>query len=115
MRRFWGACRCSSAPLGGERLRRRSSINSRNSYEGSTPIKLRVRRLSYNDIRRISEQFLREFHAERSIPTPIEEIAEFKCRLDIIPLPGLRDLLEIDGFISSDLSSITVDQQVAHL
>ena len=56
---------------------------------------------------------MREFHAEGSIPTPIEEIAEFKCRLDIIPLPGLRDLLEIDGFISSDLSSITVDQQVA--
>jgi Zn-dependent peptidase ImmA (M78 family) len=27
-------------------------------------------------------------------------------------LPGLRDLLEIDGFISSDLSCITVDQFV---
>jgi Zn-dependent peptidase ImmA (M78 family) len=58
----------------------------------------------------MSEQFLREFHAEGSIPTPIEEIAEIKCGLDIIPLPGLRDLLEIDGFISSDLSCITVDQ-----
>jgi hypothetical protein len=34
---------------------------------------------------------LREFHG--SIPTPIEEIAEIKCGLDIIPLPGLRDLL----------------------
>ena len=55
---------------------------------------------------------MREFHAEGSIPTPIEEIAEIKCGLDIIPLPGLRDLLEIDGFISSDLSSITVDQFV---
>jgi hypothetical protein len=71
-----------------------------------------VRRLSYNEIRRISEQFLREFHPEGSIPTPIEEIAEIKCGLDIIPLPGLRDLLEIDGFISSDLSCITVDQFV---
>jgi IrrE N-terminal-like domain len=47
-----------------------------------------------------------------SIPTPIEEIAEIKCGLDIIPLPGLRDLLEIDGFISSDLSCITIDQFV---
>ena len=45
---------------------------------------------------------MREFHAEGTIPTPIEEIAEFKCGLDIIPVPGLRDLLEIDGFISSD-------------
>ena len=50
-----------------------------------------------------SEQFLREYHAEGTIRTPIEEIADFKCDLDIIPLPGLRDLLEIDGFISSDL------------
>ena len=55
---------------------------------------------------------MREFHAAGSIPTPIEEIAEIKCGLDIIPLPGLRDLLEIDGFISSDLSCITVDQFV---
>jgi hypothetical protein len=47
----------------------------------------------------MSEQFLREFHPEGSIPVPIEEIAEIKCGLDIIPLPGLRDLLEIDGFI----------------
>jgi hypothetical protein len=45
-------------------------------------------------------------------PPPIEEIAEIKCGLDIIPLPGLRDLLEVDGFISSDLSCITVDQFV---
>jgi len=53
---------------------------------------------------------LREFHPDGSIPTPIEEIAEIKCGLDIIPLPGLRDLLEIDGFISSNLSCLTVDQ-----
>jgi Zn-dependent peptidase ImmA (M78 family) len=55
---------------------------------------------------------LREFHAEGSIPTPIEEIAELECSLEIIPLPGLRDLLEADGFISSDLRCITVDQFV---
>ncbi len=51
-------------------------------------------------------------HSEDTIPTPIEEIAEIKCGLNIIPLPGLRDLLDVDGFISSDLSSITVDQFV---
>lgn len=55
---------------------------------------------------------MREFHAEGSIPIPIEEIAEIKCGLEIIPLPGLRNLLEVDGFISSDLSCISVDQFV---
>ncbi|MFZ0964792.1 MAG: ImmA/IrrE family metallo-endopeptidase [Terriglobia bacterium] len=46
------------------------------------------------------------------MPTPIEEIAEIKCGLEICVLPGLRDLYEIDGFISSDLTCITVDQFV---
>jgi hypothetical protein len=40
-------------------------------------------------------QFLRGFHSGGSIPTPIEEIGEIKCGLDIIPLPGLRDLLDV--------------------
>ena len=51
---------------------------------------------------RKSERFLRDIHPEGSIPIPTEEIAEIKWGLDIIPLPGLRDLLEVDGFISSD-------------
>jgi len=32
--------------------------------------------------------------------------------MNIIPLPGLRDLLDIDGFISGDLSTITVDEYI---
>jgi Zn-dependent peptidase ImmA (M78 family) len=29
--------------------------------------------------------------------------------MDIIPVPGLQDAFEVDGFISSDLKAITVD------
>ncbi len=57
-------------------------------------------------------QFLHEYHPDGSIPTPIEEIAEIRCGLEIIPLPGLRNLSDVDGFISSDLTCITVDQFV---
>ncbi|MBI2561548.1 MAG: ImmA/IrrE family metallo-endopeptidase [candidate division NC10 bacterium] len=43
------------------------------------------------------------------IPIPIEEIVEFNYRIDIIPVPGLQEAFEVDGFISSDLKAITVD------
>lgn len=47
-----------------------------------------------------------------TIPVPIEEIIEFEFGMNIIPIPGLHQGYEIDGFISSDLSEISVDQFV---
>ena len=43
------------------------------------------------------------------IPVPIEEIVEFNFKIDIIPIPGLMSIDDIDGFISGDLSRISVD------
>jgi hypothetical protein len=37
--------------------------------------------LSYDDLRRRAEEFLEEFHGERSLPVPIEEIVEFDFEL----------------------------------
>jgi hypothetical protein len=65
--------------------------------------------LSYADLRRRAGDFLRTYHPDGSIPVPIEQIVEFHYRLDIIPVPGLQDAFEVDGFISSNLMSITVD------
>ena len=65
--------------------------------------------LSYRDLRRRAGDFLRTCHPAGTIPVPIEEIVEFRFRIDIIPVPGLQDAFEVDGFISSDLKSITVD------
>lgn len=64
-----------------------------------------------------AERFLKKYHPSHSIPVPIEHIAEFKLGMDIIPVPGLKDVLgkegfDIDGFISSDFSSISVDAYV---
>jgi hypothetical protein len=68
--------------------------------------------LSYDDVRDHAVQFLDEFHKDLSIPTPIEEIVEFDFGMEVIPIPGLRDELGVDAFLSSDLTSISVDEDV---
>lgn len=68
--------------------------------------------LSYDDVREHADEFLGEYHADRSIPIPIEEIVEFDFGMEIIPIPGLKDELGVDAFLSSDLGSISVDEYV---
>ena len=75
-------------------------------------IKLTVPHHSYNSLRGKANEFLAKYNPTGAIPVPIEEIAEFSLGLNIIPIPGLQDALEIAGFISSDFRSITVDQFV---
>jgi hypothetical protein len=65
--------------------------------------------LSYDDIRRRAEQFLDEFHVERTLPVPIEEIVEFDFELEVVPIDGILDDLEVDAFLTSDLKRIYVD------
>jgi hypothetical protein len=66
--------------------------------------------LSYEDLARRADAFLQSHHPSGVVPIPIEEIVEFRYQIDIIPVPGLREAFEVDGFISSDLKAITVDQ-----
>jgi len=64
-----------------------------------------------------AESFLSIHNPSGTIPVPIEEIIEFQLQIDIIPIPGLKEGfekvgLDIDAFISSDFSNITVDEYV---
>ena len=63
----------------------------------------------YEKIAAIAANFLSKYHPADNYPTPIEEIIEFQLRMDIIPIPGLHKAFDVDGFLSSDLSSISVD------
>src|SRR5436309_12958416 len=65
--------------------------------------------LSYEDLRRLAEEFLEEFHEERTLPVPIEEIVEFDFEIELIPLEGIFDDLEVDAFLTSDLKRMYVD------
>ena len=73
---------------------------------------LEVPIISYDYIKSTANAFSKEHHPSREIPIPIEEIIEFQMKKDIIPLPGLHQGFEIDGFTSSDLASIYVDEFV---
>ena len=65
--------------------------------------------LSYDDLRRRAEAFLDEFHSERTLPVPIEEIVEFDFELEVVPIDGILDDLEVDAFLTSDLKRVYVD------
>lgn len=65
--------------------------------------------LSYDDLRIRAEAFLEEFHEERTLPVPIEEIVEFDFQIELVPIDGILDDLEVDAFLSSNLTRIYVD------
>lgn len=66
--------------------------------------------LKLSEIRSAAECFLREYHPSDSFPIPIETIIDATLGIDIIPLPGLKVAFDYDGFLSSDLKSIHVDE-----
>ena len=66
----------------------------------------------HEDLRRKADEFLAKHHARGTIPVPIEEIVEFRLGMDIVPTPGLHELLETDGFITSDFKEIHMDEFV---
>ncbi len=68
--------------------------------------------LEYQVIADRSLAFLTQYGEASSMPMPVEEIAEIKIGLEIIPLPNLQRDYDIEGFMSSDFSTIYVDEYV---
>ncbi|HHT9126564.1 MAG TPA: ImmA/IrrE family metallo-endopeptidase [Candidatus Brocadiia bacterium] len=73
---------------------------------------IKVPFINHDQIKNFAEDFLQKYHPEDIIPIPIEEIIDLKLKLDIIPVPGLHNLIDTDGFITSDLTSIFVEDYV---
>jgi hypothetical protein len=73
---------------------------------------IRISRLSYEDLRGIADRFLAEHGALGVMLVPIEEIVEFGLGISIVPIPGLHAGHDIDGFLSADMSEISVDLYV---
>ncbi len=68
--------------------------------------------LPYDKLRTCAAEFLAQHHPSGTVPTPIAAIVEFQFGMDIVPIPGLRDLFEVDSSISNDLTTIYVDEFV---
>ncbi|HPN36008.1 MAG TPA: ImmA/IrrE family metallo-endopeptidase [bacterium] len=71
-------------------------------------IALDVEFLTDDRIKAIAEQFRSRLEI-KIIPVPIDAIIERELGIDIIPIPGLQKAFEIEGFITSDFSSIYMD------
>ena len=71
--------------------------------------------LTKDEINFKADEFLKKYHPSLTLPIPIEEIVDLKFKIDIIPIRGLKKTLQgysldIDGFISSDFKSISIDE-----
>lgn len=68
--------------------------------------------LPYDRLRQIAGEFLAKHNPAGEIPVPIEKIVEFQFEMDIVPVPGLHEQLDVDSYITSDLKEIRVDEFV---
>lgn len=76
-------------------------------------VKVSVPFKDHGYIEKVAKAFLKKYHPEDTYPTPIEDIIELRMGIDIIPIPGLSEAIDgVGGFISSDLSNISIDKYV---
>ena len=66
--------------------------------------------LRLTDVESAADKFLKTYHSSLALPIPIEEIVERKMNIAIFAVPGIKSLIGVDAFISSDFTQITVDE-----
>jgi hypothetical protein len=66
--------------------------------------------LKYDEIRGMANEFRRRHQVDEEV-CDIERVVEFGLGLHIIPRPGLRHLWGIDGYLTSDMTAIVVDDK----
>ena len=62
------------------------------------------------DVVRAADEFLKTYHPSLSLPIPIEDIVERKIDMALYSIPGIKSLIGVDAFISSDFTQITIDE-----
>jgi len=67
--------------------------------------------ISDDDLHHKAEAFLTNYNADNVLPVPIEEIAESKLDLMILPIVDLEVYCEIAGTMSKDFKTILIDQK----
>jgi len=67
------------------------------------------------ELRRRAREFLSKHNPKSKIPVPIETIVEFDFELNIVPAPGLIKVRGVNGFLTSDRSSIFVDDSLLRM
>lgn len=62
------------------------------------------------EIEAAAAAFLQKYHPSFTIPIPIEDIVELQLKLNIVPHKGLKNNYSVDGFLSSDLTELHIDE-----
>lgn len=66
--------------------------------------------LSMVQVRHAADKFLNDYNSNDQLPIDIEKIAELNLGIFLCVIPGIKNLIGIDGFITSDFSQITIDE-----
>lgn len=72
--------------------------------------KIKIQPLSNQQIKDLADKMRLKFWGDK-IPVDIENILEDKLKISIIPVPGLRQQISFDSFISSDWKNVYVDNE----
>lgn len=73
---------------------------------------MKVTYISNEEIAIRASSFLKKYHPTLNCPIPIEPIADSTLGLFILPLKNLESVCEVDGYISGDFTTISIDQRV---
>lgn len=69
--------------------------------------------LTWQSIRGEAEKFrIKYVNPFDTLPVPIIHIAEISLGLKVIPKVGILEEIDIDGFLTNDLSAICIDQDI---
>jgi Zn-dependent peptidase ImmA (M78 family) len=69
--------------------------------------------LKWDFIREQAELFRKKYvNSADQLPVPMEKIVEIDLRLQIIPIIGLQNKIDIDAFLTNDLKSICLDYEL---
>jgi len=71
-----------------------------------------MRHLTLREVEQRASDFLEKYNSKNVFPLPIDEIVEIELKIFVCAVPGIKSLLGIDGFISSDFSQITIDESL---
>lgn len=75
---------------------------------------IKPERLSYEDVRRRADDFLKEHNPADIIPVDIDSIAEFGLGIMIVPEFELEYFLSLDSYLSGNLKEIYIDKKIFH-
>ncbi|HAV42167.1 MAG TPA: hypothetical protein DCW97_07200 [Acidobacteria bacterium] len=69
--------------------------------------------LSFDYIRQQADNFRQQYVKPPDlVPVPMEDVVELDLKFQIIPIIGLQDRIDVDGFLTNNLKAICVDYNV---